>query len=61
MVLEVLQRKIKTTQDLRDIVSTMKTLSSVSILQYEKANQALARYRRNLRDAFHAVIKYQGL
>lgn len=61
MVLEVLQRKIKTTQDLRDIVSTMKTLSSVSILQYEKANLALARYRRNLRDAFHAVIKYQGL
>ena len=39
----------------------MKALSSVSILQYEQANTALAQYRRNLKDAFHALIKQGGL
>ena len=55
MPAEALQRKIKTTKDLREIVSNMKTLSSVSILQYEQANTVLREYRRNLRDAFHAL------
>ena len=61
MSLEDLQRKIKTTKEMRDIVSTMKTLSSVSILQYEQANAALEKYRRNLRDAFQALIQKYGL
>ncbi|MBO6289142.1 MAG: F0F1 ATP synthase subunit gamma [Alphaproteobacteria bacterium] len=61
MSLEALQRKIKTTGELREIVSTMKTLSSASILQYEQANISLRSYRRNLRDAFHALIRQKGL
>ena len=61
MSLEALQRKIKTTDELREIVSTMKTLSSASILQYEQANISLRSYRRNLRDAFHALIRQKGL
>ncbi|MBR2136770.1 MAG: F0F1 ATP synthase subunit gamma [Alphaproteobacteria bacterium] len=61
MTLELLQRKIKNTQDLRGIVNTMKTLSSVSILQYEQANRALDQYRRNLRDAFHAYVQKFGV
>ena len=61
MSLEGLQRKIKTTREMRGIVSTMKTLSSVSILQYEQANAALEKYRRNLRDAFQALIQKYGL
>ena len=39
MTIEALQKRIKTTEDLRSIVSTMKALSSVSILQYEQANR----------------------
>lgn len=55
MAVEILRRRIKTTQDLRDIVSNMKMLSSVSILQYEQADKALDKYLRNLRDAFHIL------
>ena len=61
MTLEALKKRIKVTEDLREIVGTMKALSSVSILQYEQANTALAQYRRNLKDAFHALIKQGGL
>lgn len=61
MSLESLQRKIKTTGELREIVSTMKTLSSASILQYEQANASLKSYRRNLHDAFHALVRQKGL
>ena len=55
--LEVLQKRIKTTTDLRDIVSTMKSLSSVSILQYDQAAASLKGYRKNIRDGFHALLK----
>ena len=55
--LEVLQKRIKTTKDLRDIVSTMKSLSSVSILQYDQAAASLKGYRKNIRDGFHALLK----
>lgn len=55
--LESLQKRIKTTADLRDIVSTMKSLSSVSILQYDQAAISLKGYRKNIRDGFHALLK----
>lgn len=61
MTLESLQRQIKTTEDLRDIVRTMKMLSSVSILQYEQANVALKHYRQNIQDAFQALVRQNGL
>ncbi|MBQ8481925.1 MAG: F0F1 ATP synthase subunit gamma [Alphaproteobacteria bacterium] len=61
MAVEVLRRRIKTTQDLRDIVSNMKMLSSVSILQYEQADKALDKYMRNLRDAFHILALHRAL
>lgn len=61
MSVEILRRKIKTTQDLRDIVSNMKMLSSVSISQYERADKALDKYLRNLRDAFHVLILNNAL
>lgn len=59
MPAEVLQRKIKTTKDLREIVSNMKTLSSVSILQYEQASAVMDKYQHNLQDAFQ-VLAMQG-
>ncbi len=61
MSLEKLERKIKTTRELREIVSTMKLLSSVSILQYEQAGATLKKYRRNLYTAFQALIIKSGL
>lgn len=61
MPIEVLQRKIKTTQDLREIVGNMKTLSSVSILQYEQAITILEKYQRNLQDAIHALAIHNGV
>ena len=61
MPAEALQRKIKITQDLREIVSNMKTLSSVSILQYEQASTVLEKYQRNLQDAFHALAIHNGI
>ena len=61
MAVEILRRRIKTTQDLRDIVGNMKMLSSVSILQYEQADKALDKYLHNLRDAFHILALNGGL
>lgn len=55
MSLETLHKTIKTTQELREIVSNMKSLSSVSINQYEQAGKVLEKYRRNLKEAFHAL------
>jgi len=61
MPIEKLQRKIKTTQELREIVSNMKTLSSVSILQYDQANTVLEKYQRNLQDAIHVLALHDGV
>ncbi|MBQ7632496.1 MAG: F0F1 ATP synthase subunit gamma [Alphaproteobacteria bacterium] len=61
MPAEALQRKIKTTQELREIVGNMKTLSSVSILQYEQANTVLEKYQHNLRDAIHILAMHNGI
>lgn len=61
MTIETLKKRLKTTEDLRSIVSTMKALSSVSILQYEQANNSLKKYRDNLVDAFQALVLSQGL
>lgn len=61
MSMERLQKRIKTTQDLRGIVNTMKMLSSVSITQYEQANSSLRYYRENLQTAFLALQKTKGI
>lgn len=46
--LEVLSKRIHTTQELRSIVRTMKSLSAVSIHQYETAGAAIAEYQRTI-------------
>lgn len=56
MSLETLSKRIETTKDLRNIVSTMKALSSASVAQYEKAQAALENYLLTIREAFHALI-----
>ncbi|MCQ2965793.1 MAG: F0F1 ATP synthase subunit gamma [Alphaproteobacteria bacterium] len=55
--LEALQKRIKTTQDLRSIVSTMKSLSAVSIIQYDTALRSLIDYGKTIDLGMLALIK----
>lgn len=57
MTLEALNKRIKTTTDLRDIVGMMKMLSSVSIGPYERALKSLDSYGQTVRDAFTGLMK----
>lgn len=61
MSLEALNKRIKTTKDLREIVGTMKILSSVSIGPYEKALVSLTAYAKTVKDAFWGVILNDAL
>ncbi len=61
MTLEALNKRIKTTTDLREIVSTMKILSSVSIGPYEKALDSLTAYAKTVKDAFWGVVLNDAL
>lgn len=61
MSLESLNKRIKTTGDLRDIVSTMKMLSSVSIGPYEKALVSLKEYGKTVEDSFLGLILNGGI
>jgi F-type H+-transporting ATPase subunit gamma len=55
--IESLKRKIKSAEDLRSVVSTMKALAAVSIRQYEKAVESLAEYNRTVEMGFQIVLK----
>lgn len=44
--IETMKRRIKTAQDLKGIVRTMKTLAAVNIRHYERAVEALGDYNR---------------
>lgn len=46
--LETLKKRIKTTQDLRSVVKTMKALAAVNIRQYEEAVASLSEYNRTI-------------
>ncbi len=60
MTLEALNKRIKTTTDLRGIVSTMKMLSSVSVGPYEKALVSLNQYGQTIDEAFIGLIVNGG-
>ena len=60
MTLEALDKRIKATTDLREIVSTMKVLSSVSVGPYEKALESLTQYTQNVREAFLGFLLSSG-
>lgn len=55
--LEALSRRIATTEDLRAIVRTMKSLSAVSIRQYESAVAVLGDYGRTVELALQALLR----
>ena len=55
--LEALGKRIRTTEDLRSIVRTMKSLSSVSIHQYDTAVAAIADYHRTIELGLQIVAR----
>lgn len=59
--LEGLKRRIKTTTSLKDIVSSMKTLSMVSVGQYEKSTRALKQYSESIELSLLALIKGRSI
>lgn len=58
--LEALGKRIATTEDLRSIVRTMKSLSLVSIRQYDQAVVALRDYNRTIELGLQVVLRRDG-
>ena len=59
--LDTLARRIATTRDLQSIVRTMKSLSTVSIRQYERAVAALHDYNRTIEMGLQIVLREKEL
>ncbi|OPZ78007.1 MAG: ATP synthase gamma chain [Alphaproteobacteria bacterium ADurb.Bin438] len=57
MTIEALQKRIKTTNELRNIVGTMKSLSTASILQYDEASKALKKYNETIIHGLQSAVK----
>ncbi|MBP5344304.1 MAG: F0F1 ATP synthase subunit gamma [Alphaproteobacteria bacterium] len=57
MSLEILKKRIQTTTDLKEIVSTMKSLSSASVGQYEKALVSLYQYGQTVKAGFNGLTR----
>ncbi|MCK9376938.1 MAG: F0F1 ATP synthase subunit gamma [Syntrophobacterales bacterium] len=55
--IESLRRKIAVSQDLQEVVKTMKTLAAVSIRQYEKAVVSLRQYSRTVEMGMQIVMR----
>ncbi len=55
--LETLKRRIKTTEDLKSVVKTMKALAAVNIRQYEEAVVALSDYQRTIALGLQAALR----
>lgn len=59
--LEGLKKRISATKDLRSIVSTMKSLSAVSINQYERATESLLDYTHTIETGLQAVFRGRSI
>lgn len=59
--LEALARQVDTTEDLRGIVGTMKSLAAVSIRQYEQAAETLADYADTVERGLKILLLQQSL
>ncbi len=59
--LEVLDKKIRTAEELLSVVKTMKSLAAVNIRQYERAVVSLEAYRRVVDQGWQALFRYAGV
>ncbi|MBI4796963.1 MAG: F0F1 ATP synthase subunit gamma [Deltaproteobacteria bacterium] len=57
--IESLRRKIAVTEELREVVKTMKTIAAVSIRQYEKAVASLRQYSHTVEMGMQIVMRGQ--
>ncbi len=55
--IDALRRKIEVSQELREVVKTMKTLAAVSIRQYDKAVASLRQYNRTIEMGLQIVMR----
>ena len=55
--IEALRNKIAVTEDLREVVKTMKTLAAVSIRNYEKAVESLRQYSLTVEMGLQIVLR----
>ena len=60
LTLEILDRKIKTAEELLSVVKTMKSLAAVNIRQYERAVAALDEYRKVVEAGWQAIFQNAG-
>jgi len=56
-MLEAIQRKIESAQDLYSVVKTMKALAAVNIHYHEKAVEAIGAYHQSIEMGFQALLK----
>jgi F-type H+-transporting ATPase subunit gamma len=56
--IESLRRKIEVSQELREIVKTMKTMAAVSIRQYDRAVESLRQYNRTIEMGLQIVMRH---
>lgn len=56
--LEALAEMLETTSDIKSIVRTMKSLSAVSIRQYEQAEAAMSRYEQTIDMGLTALLQH---
>ncbi len=54
--LDSLSKKIKTSKDVKKVVTTMKALAAANIRRYEKAVESLFEYRKNIEIGINSVV-----
>jgi F-type H+-transporting ATPase subunit gamma len=55
--LEQLKKQLDSTEELQTVVKTMKSISAVSIHQYDQAVESLLRYHRNVERGFQVLLQ----
>ena len=55
--LEQLKKQLDSTEELQTVVKTMKSISAVSIHQYDQAVESLMRYHKNVERGFEVLLK----
>lgn len=58
--LEVLKRKLESTEDLQSVVKTMKSLAAVNIREYERSVESLEQYSRNIEMGLQVLMRDRG-
>ncbi len=58
--LELLKRKLESTEDLQSVVKTMKSLAAVNIREYERSVESLEQYSQNIEMGLQILMRDRG-